>query len=182
MNLDFVAKSTDLDDPIRRFAEEQLGKVTRFLEEPIEIRLKLDAEKHRRIADLHIGHRFGVIQATDETDDLREAIRLAIEKAEKQAKRSRKKHKDRKRRPKKTMMPLEWPLEVIDAASVKSEAGPTIIEKRTVSLDLLSLDEALARLESVGLGFFVFRDFRTGRVSVLYKRHDDTLGLLSPEI
>lgn len=182
MKVDFVAKNTELEGPIREFAEEQLKKVIRFLEEPIEIRFRLEKEKHRRIADLHIAHRFGVIQATDETGDMLEAIRFAVEKAEKQAKRSRKKYKDRKRRSRKAVAQLEWPLEVLDPATLHAEEGPTIIESRTLSLDLLTLDGARKKLDEVGLGFYVFREATSGRVSVLYKRHDDTLGLLSPEI
>ena len=182
MNLDFVAKNTELDEPMRDFAEEQLDKVLRFLEEPIEIRLRLEEKKHRRIADLHIGHRFGVIQAADETGDLREAIRLAVDKAKKQAKRSRKKAKDRKRRVKKAAVPFEWPIEILDPSTVQAEEGPTIIENRTFHLQSMSLEEAVGKMEDVGLGFYVFREAVGGRVSILYKRNDDTLGLLSPEI
>ena len=181
MNLDFVARNTDLDEPIREFAEEQLGKVVRFLEEPIEIRLRLEEKKYRRIADLHIGHRFGVIQATDETGDLREAIRLAVEKAEKQAKRSRQKYKDRKRRARKAM-PSEWPVEILDPSSLKADEGPTIIESRTFHLASMGLEEAVEKMAEVGLGFFVFRDETSHRVGILYTRQDETLGLMYPEI
>jgi ribosomal subunit interface protein len=181
MNLDFVAKNTEFDEPTRDFAERQLDKILPFLEEPIEIRLRLEEKKHRRIADLHIGHRFGVIQAADETGDFREAIRLAVDKAKKQAKRSRKKAKDRKRRVKKAA-PVEWPIEILDPSTVRAQDGPTIIEHRTFHLQSMSLEEAVGKMEEVDLGFYVFREAAGGRVSILYKRNDDTLGLLSPEI
>ena len=145
------------------------------------IRLRLEEKKYRRIADLHIGHRFGVIQATDETADLREAIRLAVEKAEKQAKRSRKKFKDRKRRARKEM-PVGWPVEILDPTTLLAEEGPTVIESRTFHLSGLELEEAVEKMEEVGLGFYVYRDAKSGRLSILYTRKDETLGLLYPEI
>jgi ribosomal subunit interface protein len=181
MNLDFVARSTELDDPLREFAEEQLGKVVRFLEEPIEIRFRLEENKHRKIADLHIGHRFGVIQATDETGDLREAIRLAVEKAQKQAKRSRKKYKDRKRRARRAQ-PFDWPIEILDPSTLQAAEGPTVIESRTFHLTGMDLEQAVRKMEEVGLGFYVYRDTTSGRLSILYNRKDKTLGLLYPEI
>jgi ribosomal subunit interface protein len=181
MNLEFVAKNTELDEEIRAFAEKRLEKTVRFLEEPIDIRLRLEEKKHRRIADVHIGHRFGVIQATDETGDLRESIRLAVDKANKQAKRSRKKAKDRKRRARKTV-PLEWPIEILDPATLQAEKGPTVIESRTFHLEVMGLEEAVEKMNDVGLGFYVFRDSTSSRVSILYERKDDTLGLLYPEI
>jgi putative sigma-54 modulation protein len=181
MNLDFVARNTELNDQIREFAADQLKKVVRFLEEPIEIRFCLEERKYRRIADLHIGHRFGVIQATDETGDMREAIRLAVEKAEKQAKRARQKAKDRKRRARKTAS-FEWPIEILDPATLQAVEGPTVIESRTFHLEGMGLEQAVEKMEEVGLGFFVYRDSVSGRVSILYNRKDDTLGLLYPEI
>ena len=182
MNLDFVARNTELDEPIREFAAEQLGKIVRFLEEPIEIRFCLEEKKHRRIADLHIGHRFGVIQATDETGDLREAIKLAVEKAGKQAKRSRQKYKDRKRRARKVALQYEWPIEILDPSTLAADEGPTVIESRTFHLEVMDLEGAKKKMEEVGLGFYVFRDAASRRVSILYMRKDDTLGLLYPEI
>ena len=181
MNLDFVARNTELDDQIREFAAEQLKKVIRFLEEPIEIRFCLEEKKYRRIADLHIGHRFGVIQATDETGDMREAIRLAVEKAEKQAKRSRQKYKDRKRRAKKPAS-FEWPIEILDPTTLQASEGPTVIESRTFHLEGMGLEQAVEKMEEVGLGFYVYRDSASGRLSILYTRKDETLGLLYPEI
>jgi len=181
MNLDFVVKNTEIDEATRSFAERQLGKVLRFLEEPIEVRFRLEADKYRRIADLHIGHRFGVIQATDETGDMREGIRLAVEKAERQAKKSRRKHKDKQRR-KARMVSDEWPLEFIDPDSLLDSQGPTVIESRTFAVKTMNLEEAAAKMQEVDLGFYVFRHDENGRVAVLYKRRDDTLGLLSPEL
>ena len=65
MNIDYVARNFELEDRIRDFTEDKMRKVTKFLEEPVEIRVTLEQEKHRNIADLHIAHRFGLIQAIE---------------------------------------------------------------------------------------------------------------------
>ena len=41
MNIDFVGRHVDLDERIRGHAEQKLGKVARFLFEPIDVRVTL---------------------------------------------------------------------------------------------------------------------------------------------
>jgi putative sigma-54 modulation protein len=45
----------------------------------------------------------------------------------------------------------------------------------------MTLDEAAIEVWSRDEGFLVFRDARTERVSVLYRRKDGNLGLIEPE-
>ena len=45
----------------------------------------------------------------------------------------------------------------------------------------MALDEAALRLEAATNDFVVFRDTRSDRVCVLYKRHDDHYGLISTD-
>ncbi len=98
MNVEYVGRHVRLNDEIREFAERKLRKAIKFLEEPIEVRITLEEEKHREIVEVHIAHRFGVLQAREETDTLLDALNLAIDKLETQAQRSRQKFMDRRRR------------------------------------------------------------------------------------
>ena len=45
----------------------------------------------------------------------------------------------------------------------------------------MTLDEAAIEVWGREEGFLVFRDARTERVSVLYRRKDGNLGLIEPE-
>ena len=73
MKIDYVARHFRLDDKTREYADKKLGKATKFLEEPIEIRVILDETKRHRVADIRASHRFGVLQATEETDSFKGA-------------------------------------------------------------------------------------------------------------
>ena len=100
MQIEYTCRNVHLDDRLRGFIEQKLQKVMKFVEEPIEVKVLLDIEKHRHIAELHISHRLGIAQATEETGNLQDAVNLAVDKAEKQARRSRKKLVDKRRRAK----------------------------------------------------------------------------------
>jgi len=127
MNIDYVARNFELDAKIRDFTADKLQKVAKFLDDPVDVRVTVEQEKHRCIADLHITHRFGIIQANEETDDIFDAVNLAVDKAEKQARRSRNKFRDKRRKADRNNG-SQWPMEIVDEASVGSGAEPRIVE------------------------------------------------------
>ena len=182
MNVDFVARNFELDDKTRNYAEKQLRKAARFLEDPVDVRWTLEVAKHRQKADLHIAHRFGVIQAAEETGQMKDSIHQAAEKAEKQARRTRKKFKDRKRKATKTAISFDWPLEIVDPQSLQSPEGPKVLETTSLRIQPMSLETAAAQLEESAFGFIVYRDEGSEQIQVLYKRADDNYGLLKPEL
>ena len=180
MNIDYVARNCNLDDRVRSFTEGKLQKVTKFLDEPLEIRVSMEQKKHRSIVDLHIAHRFGVIQATEETPEILDAVNLAVDKAEKQARRSSKKYKDKRRKADRSNG-NQWPVEVLARESVGQGESPRIVKTSTLDIKPMRLDEAALILESSKNEFFVFRDAESDQVSVIYKRKDNNYGLISPD-
>lgn len=181
MKIEYVARHFRLGEKTRDYADKKLGKATKFLEEPIEIRVVMDEIKHRKVVDIHASHRFGALQATEETDSLEDAINLAVDKIEKQARRSRKKAKSRKRRQHKNGRD-KWPLEILAPDSLTTTEGPKIVESIQLSIKPMNLEEAAFELESSENQFVVFRDSDSERVSVLYRRRDDNYGLITPEL
>lgn len=184
MNIEYVGRGYHVEDRDRRFCEDKLGKIARFLEEPAEVRVTLEVEKYRHVADLHVAHRHGILQATEETaGDMHEAINAAVEKLEKQARRSRKKLTDRKRRVGRNgeTGPGGWPLEVLERESFGSGREPRIVKSTRLEIKPMSLEEAALQLETSRNDFLVFRDATNDRVSVLYKRKDENYGLIVPE-
>lgn len=187
MQTEYVGRNIQVSEDIRAFTERKLGKATRFLEEPVEIKVILEAEGHRRIAEIHVNHRFGDLQAVEETKDLKESILDAVDKIRKQARRGRKKFMDKRRRGDRQVA-NEWPLEIVARDSIGNDGDdggsstPRVVESTSLSIKPMSLDEAALRLEGAKNDFLVFRDSDHGRVNVLYKRHDGDYGLITPEV
>jgi ribosome hibernation promoting factor len=182
MHIEFVGRHYQIDERTHQFSEDKLGKVARFLEEPVEIRVTLSEEKHRHIADLHVAHKLGVLQATEEAANMWDAIASAAEKVEKQARRSRKKLTDRKRRGAKGAdLEAAWPMDVVERASVGEGNEPRIVKRSHLEIKPMSLEEAALQLDGSKNDFLVFRDATSERVSVLYKRRDANYGLIVPE-
>jgi putative sigma-54 modulation protein len=180
MKIEYTCRNLPLDDRMRKFVEQRLQKMSKFVDEPVEVKVTLDVEKYRAIAELHIAHRLGVLQATEETDgNLREAVNLAVEKAEKQARRSRQKRVDKRRRGDRNGQ--RWPVEVLERDSVGGGGAPRIVESTHLPIKPMTIDEAALELESSDEGFVVFRDSTNNRLNVLYKRKDENYGLIAPD-
>jgi ribosome hibernation promoting factor len=180
MNIEYVGRNYDLDDRIRSYAEGKLGKLDKFLHEPVEVRVTLEVVKHRHIAEVHVKHPHGVLQATEETADMLDALNLAVDKVEKQARRSRKKAVGQRRRSERGNG-QSWPLEVVERESLGAGGAPRVVKSTHLQIKPMTIDEAALQLEGAKNDFVVFRDSTTDRVSVLYKRRDSNYGLIAPE-
>ncbi len=180
MHIEYVSRNFDFDNALRDYAAGKLDKLSRFLDEPVEVKVTLEQEKYRQIAELRVAHRHGLLQANGETEDMRDTINLVVDKLEKQARRSRKKYKDKRRRADRANGQQQWPVEVLERGSL-SGGEPRIIKSTKLSIKPMGLDEAALQLDGATNDFVVFRDTRTHRVCVLYKRRDRNYGLISPD-
>ncbi len=182
MNIEYVGRHVALDDRVRAHAEERLGRVVRFLTEPIEIQVVLESEKNRQIAEIHVTHLSGDFHARAEGADLLESVGLAVDHLELQAKRDRKRAVDRRRRAgRAAAVRRHWPVEVLARESVRRGQVPRIVKSSRFEIKPMTLDEAALQLEGSRNEFVVFRDAESDRVSVLYKRRDEDYGLIAPE-
>ena len=183
MKIDFVGRHFHPDDRTKDYAAEKLGKLGPFVEDPVEVRVLLDAEKKRKVAEVHVSHRFGSMVAAEESEVMLDAVNSAIEKIVKQARRSRKKFLDKRRRADRHVQEeTRWPVAVIQAGSVGTGAssGPSIIRSSHIQIKPMTIDEAALSLETSKHDFVVFRDSGNEEVSVLYKRKDNNYGLIVP--
>jgi putative sigma-54 modulation protein len=177
MKIDYTSRNVHLDDRLKDFVEGKLNKLVKFIEEPVEVRLLLEVEKRRHIAELHCSHRLGALHTKESADSsVFDAISLAIEKAEHQAQRAAEKRIDQRRR-----NGHRWPVEVLDRESVGSGGPPRIVESTHLPIKPMTIEEAAIELDESAEGFVVFRDAASDRLNVLYRRKDNNYGLIAPD-
>jgi putative sigma-54 modulation protein len=179
MKIDFTARHFSLNEEVKEVAEKRIQRLDRYLEDPVSVQVVLGVEKRRYTAELIIHHRHGSLQATEEAEELRDALYAVSEKAEKQARRARKKFIDVRRRDQHRA--IQWPLEVLDAESVSSGEVPQVIKVSNLQIKPMTIDEASLALGRSKNDFFVFLDANSERVSVLFRRRDNNYGLIAPE-
>ena len=61
------------------------------------------------------------------------------------------------------------------------KSAPRVIRQTQLPIRPMSVEQAAMTLDDSSNEFIVFRDVDTDKVSVIYKRKDSNLGLISPE-
>jgi putative sigma-54 modulation protein len=183
MKTEILGRNTPIDDKLRERVEQKLHKLEKFLDEPLEARVTLIAEKHSFLAELHVSHRDGVLQGNEENGSgFQEAVQRAVAKVEEAARRTHQKGVDKRRRGGDGDRSKRWPVEVLAVDTVGEGRAPRVIENSHLDIKPMTLDEAALELESSEHAFVVFHDAARGRLSVLYRRKDHHYGLIAPEL
>ena len=183
-----IGRNFDVTPDIRDLVTKKLTKVSdKLFDDVIETRVVLQVEKYRNICEILVvgkDHDVKTVQESDES--MQDAINTAIDHLKRQAQKNRKKIRDHHRKDgngRKEQV-NEWAVQVLEPGRLR-EAGednrPRIIKTNNLPIRPMSIEEAALRLEDSKNEFIVFRDIDTDKVSVIYKRRDANLGLISPE-
>jgi len=177
MQIDYTGRQIEVGPDLRQYTEKRLSKLSRVLQDHLDIHVILTAEKHRRVAEITLKFRDHTLVAVEQTNDSRSSINGALDKLERQALRLLARNRTRKRRPK----PAE--AVVLTALSPAHAAAEEVLELETERIPIkpMMVEEAIASLNTVGTGVVVFRNAETERVNVIYRRPDGRPGLIEPE-
>ena len=179
MQLQIKGKNVEMDETIRSYAEEKLGKLERHLADPTKVELELSLEKNPSIANTHIAEatiwtKGPTLRARESSDDWRSSIDELVSKIERQAKRYQ-----NKRRNHHPHANHAAPVETTPV--VPGEPEPMIVKTKQFPVKPMTPEEAVLQLELIGHDFFVFRNSEAGEVAVVYRRRDGNFGLIEPQ-
>jgi putative sigma-54 modulation protein len=182
MRVDYIARKVTLDDNFRQLAEKKLAKITKYFNDILDMRVEVSQERHLYEVDLFVKGKDFDIKSTTQHKELSAAMQDGVDKLEIQARRAKARLKDHKGRGGELRMEPDWELEVLDAATASS-GRPEIVERSTIPIKPMSVEDAILELEKGSDQFLVFRNANTDRINVLYRRSsDNNLGLITPEI
>jgi putative sigma-54 modulation protein len=155
------------DDSLKRYVEEKLSRLQKYVEIPLDLHVVLSLErKYRQRVDVVFTLNGVVINAHEVMNDMHAAVDKILDKLEMRLKRYRDKMKQyREGKPKYAEAGVE-------------ETGGRIIVPRVTDAKPMDPEEAQMQLNASGDGFIIFRDIERGNVCVMYKRKDGNFGLI----
>jgi putative sigma-54 modulation protein len=181
MRVDYIARKVSLDDSFRQLTEKKLAKITKYFNDILDMRVEVSQERHLFVVDLSVkGKDFG-IKATTQHKELTAAVQEGVDKLEIQARRAKARLKDHKGRGGDAKKVQDWEVEVIESDSSQS-GPPEIVERSSIPIKPMTVEDAILQLEKSTDQFLVFRNSTSDRINVLYRRNDNQLGLITPEI
>ncbi len=176
MDLEFIARNTELSEQQRILARRKFSRLSKYFNAVIEARLTVTHEKHRVLVEAFIRGKDFEVAARSETPEWTTSLQDVVEKLEQQSR----KLKQRLTRPKR---PKETAARGVAAEEPEPPARrtPEVVEMRHVPVIPMTVEEAALQLEGSRDDFIVFREAASDRINVLYRRPDNTYGLVTPE-
>jgi putative sigma-54 modulation protein len=194
-NIQITGRHIQITDAMKAYAIDKASKIERFSDRIIDINIILDTQKleHRAEIILKVGHT--KIRGQASSDDMYISIDRAAAKIESQLRRYRERLRDYHA---KGISALEMNVSLIprsneeekeeeedgidvDMANDGSFELPEIVKQETIPLKMLTLDEAVMKMELSGDAFLLFKCEEDQRLKVMYRRNDGNFGVIEPD-
>ena len=195
MELYITAQGFNLSEDMEQFTRRKVEKLSRYLPHIADLSVELARQRtrHRSIASAQITlrhHRGAILRAEvkQEGNDrmvMQQAIIEAVDRMYRQISRFKGKRIDRKRRSRFRATVEE--LDLAEAMPEEHEAPEEltdeieIIRRKVIAVATMSEIEAIDQMELLGHAFYLYRDSKSGALSVLYRRQADGYGILQAE-
>ncbi|MEA2162953.1 MAG: putative sigma-54 modulation protein [Thermoanaerobaculia bacterium] len=177
---------------IRTLITTKIGKIVeKLFNDVIDVRVVLQVEKYRNICEILIKGKEHDVKSVQESDvSMQDAINSALDHVKRQAQKNRKTIRDHHRkdggREKAVAGQItEWAVQVLEPGKLRKagkERLPRIIKTNSIAILPMTIEDAAESLEGSKNEFIVFRDLDNDRISVMYKRRDNNLGLIAPQV
>ena len=184
MATEITGRNFEVTSEVRDMLEKKLSKIEeRLFDDVIDVRVVLQVEKYRNICEILINGKEHDVKAVQESDDsMQDAINAALDHAKRQAQKHRKMIRDHKQKGRVKSAPEAWAVQVLEPSLLREgNNNRRIIKTNNLPIRPMSIEHAALLLDDSKNEFIVFRDVDTDKVSVIYKRRDNNLGLIEPE-
>jgi ribosome hibernation promoting factor len=174
MRIHISARHLKLTKSLKSYVEEKAGKAQRYFDHIIWAQVVLEVEKKAHTCEIVIHASRQTFRALARGVDLYAAVDLASDRIDAQLR----KFKEKIRNHHKEIEPA--PL----AAAALNDGGELPVVQfsivKQVAMRPMSREEAAEEMDRLGYAFWMFMEKDSGQVHVIYRRMDDSYGLLQP--
>jgi putative sigma-54 modulation protein len=179
-------RNMELTDRLHDYVLKKAGKLDKYLDLLEEAQVDLTyaesarSAQDRQVAQITVRGKGVLLRAEERTNDIFASFDLSIDKITRQIRR----YKGRRWKGRGDgRSAADVAPDVPTVEDIVSEPEQKIIRRKRFLLTPMDENEAIEQMELIGHeDFFIFLNAETGRINVLYRRRDDTLGLIEPEI
>lgn len=177
MNFIISGKNVDVTPGLKDTIELKLGKLERYFTPETEIIVTLSVEKERHKIEVTIPVKGNIIRSEQVSSDMYVSIDLVEEVIERQLRKYKNKLVERHQGGN-NFQPEFFDT---DADPSIEEDEIKIIRTKKFGIKPMYPEDACIQMELLGHTFFVFCNAETDEVNVVYKRKNNTYGLIEPE-
>jgi putative sigma-54 modulation protein len=171
-------RNLEPSDALKTYVQERTGRLTKYIDKPMDSQVTLTVQKFRQIADVVINADGIRIAGQEAHEDMYAAIDLVMDKIERQVKKYKEKIRKHKPAPGRE---LAWRREIYEQESFDEDREPVVVRTDNYPVKPMSVDEAAMQMDLTQQEFLVFNNASTQMVNVIYRRKDGNYGLIVPQ-
>lgn len=186
MRVHITARHIELTGALTNYLTKKVNHLERHFDHLVWANAIMWVEKHRHVAEVVIHSPLHTIRAEAEAGDLYAAIDLVADKMERQLKKIKEKNlteaRERGRSRVEHRMDAYYSLAAEELGPAKAGSGfpQTVSVVKKVPVKPMTVDEAIGAMDQLGYVFWMFFNKSTNNFNVLFRRSDQTYGLLEP--
>ncbi len=177
MEISIYYNNLEPSDAIKNYVESKIGKVKKYIDEPMNAQVTLSVEKVNHIAKVNLNIHSYTVHVEERDTNLYSAIDLVSDTLERKIKKylEKLKNKNNKRRATEKIYEAK---EQVFTLPEEAEKEKQIIRVKNYEIKIMDVEEAAMQMDLLNRDFLVFINNESNAVSVIYKRRDGNFGLI----
>ena len=176
MDVRFVVRGTNIDDKLRDYMEKKISRLEKFFRKILNCQIVVTHHKGSFNVETTASANGVILRAEEDAADMRTAFDQSLKNLERRIKKYNSYLKDRAQLG--TAEAFSFSIEE-EAHEAEADA-PAVDKVKKVEVHPMDPVEAAMQMELVGHEFFMFQNAATGEINVIYKRGENSYGLLEP--
>ena len=193
MQFSVTFRHMEATEALKTYARDKMERIKKYFPDPISVHVVMSTERgfHHRVDVTLQLHNGLTVAGHEDTENMYSSIDLVTAKIERQVR----KYKDKLRAHKgraNAIEPVAWSHSVVSEAPeppplveespaetpTDGAEGPIVVKTEQLTANPMSVQEAIMQMNLMHKQFFVFRHVDTGTVNVVYRREDDSYGVI----
>ena len=175
MDIRFVQRGVEIDDKLREYMEKKISRLEKFFKKILNCQIVVTHHKGSFNIETTANANGVILRAEEDATEPRKAFDQSLKNLERRIKKYNSFLKDRAQ-----LGAGEDFTFSLDEADSAETAAPAVDKIKKVEVSPMETAEAIAQMELIGHSFFMFQNAETGDINVIYKRGEDSYGLLEP--
>ena len=170
MLLNIRGDKIEVTDSIKNYIEEKLKRLDKYFENPEDLKANIVVRTRGidQIIEVTIPIKKAILRAEETNKDLYAAIDKVTDKLERSIRKNKTKIKRRKVENMDVFLDFE----------VEEEEEQKIVKRKQINNKPMNEEEAILQMDLLDHDFFIFQNTETNNMSVIYKRKDNSYGII----
>ena len=173
MKINVIGRQLNVYDDTRELIEKKLSKLDKYFSDECSATATLSTSRNQKRLEITIVASGTIFRSEVEDETFRNALDRAVYTIERQIRKN-------KTRLAKRLRSGAFDQGFVDTGEELEEDKEFTIRRKSFPVTPMSPEEAILQMNLSDHSFFIFEDESSGDICVVYKRKDDTYGLIVP--